>query len=168
MATNYIVTRQTTAAGVTNNSAALTNTQIDNNFVTLFANKFEADKVVSTNTVSTAVLRDANGSFAANIITCTDLNSTSDARLKENVLTLENSLEMVKNLRGVSFTFKNNPEEPRVGLIAQEVEQVLPQVIGKNYDGFKTVSYATLVAVLIEAVKELNGKVTELESLINK
>jgi hypothetical protein len=56
----------------------------------------------------------------------------------------------------------------KLGLIAQEVEEVLPEVVGVDYDNFKTVSYQNIVAVLIEAVKELSEEVDTLKAQINK
>jgi hypothetical protein len=83
--------------------------------------------------------------------------ATSDSRLKENVTTLQNSLNKVTNLRGISFTWKSNPEYgTRIGFIAQEVEKVLPELVFTNdVDGYKGVNYAEVTAVLVEAIKEL-------------
>ena len=95
------------------------------------------------------------------------VTSGSDIKLKENVETLENSLEKVCNLRGVSFNRKDIEGNPKqIGLIAQEVEEVIPEVVSQtadvDEDGEETgeftkgISYANLTAVLIEAVKEQN------------
>jgi hypothetical protein len=83
--------------------------------------------------------------------------ATSDSRLKENVTTLQNSLNKVANLRGVSFTWKSNPEYgTRIGFIAQEFEKVIPELVFNNEtDGYKGVNYAEMTAVLVEAIKEL-------------
>ncbi len=85
----------------------------------------------------------------------------SDIRVKSNVRPLCNALEAVLALRGVEFDWRQEeyPEldlylYPRVGLLAQEVESVVPTVVGENERGLKTVNYACLVPVLIEAVKE--------------
>ncbi|MBS3999186.1 MAG: tail fiber domain-containing protein [Desulfobulbaceae bacterium] len=82
--------------------------------------------------------------------------ATSDIRFKENILTLENSLERVKQLRGVSFTWKSNPEYgTRIGFIAQEFEKVVPELVFTNPDdGFMGINYAEMTAVLVEAMKE--------------
>lgn len=85
----------------------------------------------------------------------------SDARYKKNIFTLSNSLEKVMLLRGVQYEMRKD-EFPamqfsngiEVGLIAQEVEKIIPQVVSTNADGFKSVDYARLVPLLIEAVKE--------------
>ena len=83
--------------------------------------------------------------------------SSSDVRLKENVQLLGNALERVSQLQGVSFTWKDTAkgEGPQVGLIAQDVEPVFPEVVSTDGDGYKSVAYDKLVAPLIEAVKTL-------------
>ncbi len=86
--------------------------------------------------------------------------ATSDSRLKENVYTLKNSLDKIEQLRGVSFTWKNNPEYgTRIGFIAQEFEKVLPELVFTNQvDGYKGINYAEVSAVLVEAIKELKAE----------
>ncbi len=85
----------------------------------------------------------------------------SDARYKKNIFTLNNSLEKVMQLRGVGYEMRKE-EFPsmqfasgiEVGLIAQEVEKIIPQVVSTNADGYKSVDYARLIPLLIEALKE--------------
>jgi hypothetical protein len=86
--------------------------------------------------------------------------STSDIRLKENVKTLNGGLDKVLQLRGVSFTWKSNPEYGnRIGFIAQEFEKVIPELVFTNeVDGFKGINYAEVTAVLVEAIKELKAE----------
>lgn len=86
--------------------------------------------------------------------------ATSDERLKTDVVTLTNALDIVNSLRGVAYA-KNGKAE--IGVIAQEVAKILPQVVGTNDEGYHTVAYGNLVAVLIEAVKELSARVKALE-----
>jgi hypothetical protein len=96
-------------------------------------------------------------------VTAPTFNTTSDIRLKDNIRTFESAMDVVSQLRGVRFAWKETGVET-VGLIAQEVEKVLPELIGTNADtGLKSVSYANMVAVLIEAVKELKAEIEELK-----
>lgn len=94
------------------------------------------------------------------------VNGPSDRRLKENIASLEGSLDKVKALQGVSFNFKATPDKPEIGLIAQDVEGVVPEVI-QHYPraggDFLAIDYPKLVAVLIEAVKTLSARVEALE-----
>jgi hypothetical protein len=89
-----------------------------------------------------------------------DLNSGSDERLKKNIETIENALETIENLRGVRFNWKESGR-PSLGVIAQELEEVIPELV--SGDENKTVTYNGLIAVVIEALKELNERVKVLE-----
>jgi len=90
--------------------------------------------------------------------------ASSDERLKENVVLIEGALDKVKSMRGVEFDWIANEEiHPNhghdLGVIAQEVEAVLPTLVQTRENGYKAVKYDKMVAVLIEAVKELSIKV---------
>jgi hypothetical protein len=94
--------------------------------------------------------------------------TNSDIRLKQNVSTLDNSLEKIAHLRGVRFDIKNDESLRKsrgkhIGVIAQELEKEYPElVVSDQRTGYKAVAYDKLTAVLIEAVKELK---TENEAL---
>jgi hypothetical protein len=120
-----------------------------------------ATNATNSNSPGTIVARDGSGNFTAGTITCTDLNSTSDIELKKDVTTFENSLEIVSQLRGVNFTWKQN-EKQSIGVIAQELEEVLPQLVTTSDN--KSVNYNGLIGVLIEAIKELSQEVEDLKS----
>jgi hypothetical protein len=101
----------------------------------------------------------------------TDFNSTSDRTKKHNITTITDAVSKVQRLRGVEFDWIAD-DKHAIGVIAQEVEEVLPSVV-QGTEGNKTVSYGNIVGVLIEAIKEqqqtiaaLAQKVTELESRI--
>jgi acyl-[acyl carrier protein]--UDP-N-acetylglucosamine O-acyltransferase len=85
-----------------------------------------------------------------------DLDLISDKNLKNNIKTLENALDKVNKLRGVEFNWKDTGNK-EIGLIAQEVEQIVPELVIES-DGTKSVRYPNLVALLIEAIKELGNK----------
>ena len=104
-----------------------------------------------------------NVSVTGTITASGDITAFSDSRLKINVETLANALHTVKALRGVSYVSKFDHDE-HIGVIAQEVERALPQVVTTHSDGLKSVAYGNLVAILIEAVKELEVRVAELEN----
>jgi hypothetical protein len=97
----------------------------------------------------------ANVQINANLTVTGDINNSSDIRLKTNVVTIENALNKVCNLRGVSYE-KDGKES--IGLIAQEVINIVPQVVNTDQE-YMSVSYHNLIALLIEAVKELNDKI---------
>jgi hypothetical protein len=93
----------------------------------------------------------------------------SDARLKTNVENIEYALDILDKIRGVRYNWTEEAEDMapsragkrEVGVIAQEIEAVLPELV-TEFHGYKTVLYDRLVALLIEAVKELNNKVEDL------
>ena len=91
-----------------------------------------------------------------------NVTAYSDERLKDNIETIENGLDKVEQLRGVTYT---RDEKESIGVIAQEVEKILPEIVLTADDemGTKSVDYSRLTAVLIEAVKDLSARVKELE-----
>jgi len=102
---------------------------------------------------------EVNGTAAA-----TDFNSTSDRNKKTNIATITAALDKVQALRGVTFDWIADGKAS-TGLIAQEVEQVMPQVV-QGDEGNKTVSYGSLVGLLIEAVKEQQATINQLTNRI--
>ncbi|MBN1339564.1 MAG: tail fiber domain-containing protein [Bacteroidales bacterium] len=89
---------------------------------------------------------------------------SSDARLKTNITPVDHALEKVKQLDGVYYQWKDGPGEKQIGLIAQEVEKVLPEVVCKDNEGYYGLSYGSMVPLLIEAVKEQQSQLDKMES----
>jgi hypothetical protein len=94
--------------------------------------------------------------------------NSSDERIKTNVKTIEYALDKVLLLRGVEYNdFRYEPDKKHIGLIAQEVELIIPEAVGINeFDNIKCISYNSIISVLVEAVKQLNNKVLNLENII--
>jgi hypothetical protein len=97
------------------------------------------------------------------VVTATDFNSTSDARLKTNVQVIEDPLEKVSQIEGVSFNWINN-NKPSMGVIADNIQEVLPELVS-NTDP-KTVNYNGLIGLLIECVKQQQVEIEELKRKI--
>jgi hypothetical protein len=97
-----------------------------------------------------------------------EIANYSDERLKFNIETINDPLIKLCKLRGVRYNRNdiNNDNKKHIGLIAQEVEKVVPEVVNAENDGnnYLSVSYGNLVSLLIESIKELNGKVNVLTS----
>ncbi len=98
-------------------------------------------------------------------------NQCSDIRLKKNINKIENALNKVLNLQGVTYQWKKDEypsykfeEGNKIGLIAQDVEKTFPELVRTETDGMKSVNYANLSPVLIEAIKEQQGIIKDLES----
>ena len=87
--------------------------------------------------------------------------------MKKDIVDIEHAVETVKSLQGVKYKFKEGDDKERIGLIAQDVEPYVPQVVfEKEDDGMKSVSYQSLVALLIEAVKEQQKEIDELKAQV--
>jgi hypothetical protein len=104
--------------------------------------------------------------------------ATSDRRLKENILPILNALDKVKQIQGVTFDWIPLTKEQRkilhgneghdIGVIAQEIEAILPELVTTRDNGYKAVKYDKMVALLIEAIKEQQGEIDELRRKINE
>ncbi len=97
----------------------------------------------------------------------------SDIRLKKNIGNFNNALSKVNELRGVTFEWRKNefPEkgfnsEQQIGMIAQEVEKVLPELVKEGPGGYKSIDYSKMSAVLVEAIKEQQKQIDELRKEI--
>ena len=88
----------------------------------------------------------------------------SDIRLKTNLEIIPNALNKVSQLNGYTFDRIDIKTDRQTGVIAQEVELVLPEAVQTNEEGMKSVAYGNMVGILIEAIKELNAKVDKLEA----
>ncbi len=100
------------------------------------------------------------GATFTGVVTAPNFVSSSDARLKSDVETIGDALALVSALRGVRFTMDGSRQ---IGVIAQEVETVLPEVVRDNEAGQLSVAYGNITGLLIEAVKELAARVAALE-----
>ena len=94
------------------------------------------------------------------------VTANSDEKLKTNIKTIDNALEKVLSLRGVEYD-RIDTQEHQIGVIAQEVEKIIPEVVypkqpAPDYET-KSVAYANLVGLLIEAIKEQNQRIIKLE-----
>ena len=97
--------------------------------------------------------------------------ASSDERLKDNIELISNPIEKVQSLKGVTWDWNDNADElqqslPNVGVIAQDVEKVLPELVTDRDNGYKGVDYAKLTGLLIEAIKEQQKQIDDLKSQI--
>jgi hypothetical protein len=117
------------------------------------------------NTASTQLMILSN---AGNLTVSGDVTAYSDARVKTNVQTIENALDKTLKLRGVTYNRTDSEDtSTKVGVIAQEILEVIPEVVKQNDEGMYSVSYGNLTAVLIEAIKEQQKQIDELKEIIN-
>ena len=138
-------------AGLANNAVARTNLGLGT-----MATKSAADYDAAI-----AAKAALSGASFTGVVTAPNFVSSSDARLKSEVETIADALALVSALRGVRFTMDCNRQ---IGLVAQEVEAVLPEVVRADVDtGQLSVAYGNIIGLLIEAVKELTARVAALE-----
>jgi hypothetical protein len=91
---------------------------------------------------------------------------TSDKRFKDNIETIKRPLQTVQALRWVTWNWKKDGKSD-MWFIAQEVEEVLPELVNTNENGYKSVQYANMVWLLVEAVKEQQKQIDELNAKLN-
>jgi len=114
-------------------------------------------------------------SIGTTIFVSDDITCASDLTFKTNIRPIENSLDKINKLRGVYFTWKtdeypNFKKGTQVGMIAQEVKQVIPELIrgGNNPGDALSMSYDKMVAILVEGIKEINERISKLENKMSK
>jgi hypothetical protein len=95
-------------------------------------------------------------------VSATEFNSLSDMTMKTDFLQISNPTDNIAKLNGLNFAWKENGIRS-LGVLAQEVEKIFPEIVHTNPKGEKTVAYNGLIAVLIESIKELNQKIKQLE-----
>ncbi len=93
------------------------------------------------------------------------ITTGSDERLKNSILPLVDSLDKVRQLQGVSYLLDSDAEQKtQVGFIAQEMEQVVPEVVHEGRDGYLSIAYGQLTPLLVESVKTIDSKVESMDS----
>lgn len=180
---NFIATGNVTAASIKTSSisdplAANARIQIVNGGGTYFnttgtnqmafAFLYAGAGDLSTDTAHRIVSIDSAGNFTAS----GNVTAYSDVRAKENIITIDSPLDKIMKMRGVYYTRKDNPstqKQRQVGVIAQEVEEVLPEVVmtDDSEEKKKSVAYGNIVALLIEGMKEQQKQIEAQQSTIN-
>jgi hypothetical protein len=111
-----------------------------------------------------------NGDILAN-----QIHSSSDKRFKKNISGVSNALEKVMRINGVNYDFRTEefpnrdfPKTRQLGFLAQDLEIEVPEVVKTGPDGYKSVDYSKLTALLNEAIKEQQNEIKELKSALNQ
>ncbi|MGL5890605.1 MAG: tail fiber domain-containing protein [Bacteroidia bacterium] len=113
------------------------------------------------------IFLDVNGGVRA-----TGYWAFSDARLKQNIETIENPLAKVMQLRGTTYSFRQNetmelPQGTQIGFIAQELEKVVPEAVTKDATGTYQVNYDAIIPLLVEGIKAQQGQIDSLRNVIS-
>jgi len=161
----------------THNSMAIL---IDNNDVvsmkneTTFTNGIDVTSAVNSTSKTTGTVKIAGGVGivkALNVGQDVVAFASSDKRYKDNLQAITNPIDKVKSLTGYTFTWNDKHEQfngnDDIGVVAQEVEKVFPEIVDTRDDGYKAVKYEKMVALLIEAVKDQQKQIDELKEKCN-
>ena len=117
--------------------------------------------VSGTGYFSDTITTGSNVVVAGNVVANGDVvaYNTSDKALKDNVVVIENALDKIDKVSGVHFTWNSEKQScytgEDVGVLAQEIEEVLPEAVVTRDDGYKAVRYEKIIPLLIQAIKEL-------------
>jgi hypothetical protein len=162
-------------AGTTQSSAITGDDNIGatNSYAGLFNGKVKVNGNVSIDGnlsfVGSKVISGFSASFTSTVC-ASNIVCSSDLRYKKNIIPLENSLSNILKINGVRYDWKQEefPEKHfsdrnQIGFIAQEIEKIFPEMVFTDEKGFKSVDYARLTPVLVEAIKELNFRNEKLE-----
>jgi hypothetical protein len=114
-------------------------------------------------------LENNNATFGGNITAIYDVTAYSDARVKENVTTIEGALDKVLALRGVRYQ-RTDMEDRKfhIGVIAQETQPIVPEIVNENDKGHLNVAYGNMGGLFIEAIKELKKENNELRDILKR
>jgi hypothetical protein len=104
---------------------------------------------------------------AGSIIAAGNVTAYSDIRLKTDVQPIENAIDKVKQINGVTYTRKENNKR-QTGVIAQDVLKVLPEAVEGSEEGMYSVAYGNMVGLLVEAIKEQQSEIDELKALVKQ
>lgn len=120
---------------------------------------------ITGNVAATGTLASGNITVTGTVVASGNITAFSDSRVKEDVELIDNALDKVKQVRGVTFT-RNDVEDTETrhaGVIAQELQAVLPEAVYPTQSGMLSVDYGNTIGLLVEAIKELTAKVEALE-----
>ena len=153
--TDLVMNNQSLHFGASN-----TNSKIRWSGTTSLWDLISGDLKFRDNTTTRFTFARTTGNFTAT----GDVTAFSDITLKKNIELIPNALDKVLSLRGITYNRIDIENEPKQsGVIAQEVEKVLPEVVATNDEGIKSVAYGNMVGLLIEAIKEQQQQIDELK-----
>jgi hypothetical protein len=113
---------------------------------------------------ATSKIQDGSAGSSYAVVVADSFNCASDARLKKDVVPLESALDKIDSIRGVHYHWidENQSKDRQVGVIAQEIQAVYPELVMEGGNGYLSVDYPKLTAVLIQSIKELKAMVLAL------
>lgn len=131
-------------------------------FYTNSNSKFNKSVIIGSNPTSTSInLNDYILNINGNMGITGNIFNASDSNLKTNIETYPNALNKILKCRGVLYEFKEDYKK-NIGVIAQEIEEIIPEIVETTSNGIKNVNYLGFIGIIIEAIKELNNKIDNL------
>ena len=121
----------------------------------------------TSDTDAMTIAANGNTTFSQDITVSGDVTISSDARLKSNIVSLGSTLSKLLLIDGKSYIMNKSGEE-KIGILAQEVQEVFPELVSKDDNEMLSVNYQGLVPVLINAIKEQENKISRLEKLVEQ
>ncbi len=136
------------------------------------ANSDTSSPIIKGDFVSGDLAMPGSVLIGGNVLVGGTIKQSSDQRFKKNIEPISDALLKVMKLEGVTYELKsdkkNFPSRKLIGVIAQEVEKVVPEVVFTDDNGYKSISYGNLVAISIEAIKTQQTRIELLEEKLNK
>ena len=149
-------------AAINSIGSSLTNdTTTDSDFYIVFTDQTSGVEQTFTVANSKLYFNPSTGTLNS-----TDFNSLSDRNEKENITDLVDSINIINQLRPVGFTWKENGHGA-YGLIAQEVEEVLPEIVSTNSQGKKSVAYSQIIPFLVQVIQEQHKEIQKIKAIVD-
>jgi hypothetical protein len=151
----YLLGNGSQLTGISAGATIADDTTTNSNYYPVFA-------TATSGSLTTATISSTKLTFnpSTGTITAVDINTSSDLAMKENVDIIDSAMDLINNIKGVSFNWSDTKKKS-YGVIAQDLEKTLPELVGESTRG-KTVSYLPLIAILIQAVKEQQQQIQQL------
>lgn len=159
-ATTYLRGDQTWST-VTGGATLSNDTTTNASYYPTFSNSTSGTYATAYVSSTKCTFNPSTGTLSATVFT-----SLSDRTQKTDIKPIENALSLVSQLEGVRYKWKDKNNQSSIGVIAQDIEKVLPEVVIENSNGLKSVSYGNIVGVLIEAIKEQQEQINSLKAEI--
>jgi hypothetical protein len=142
-------------------SSVANDTSTNSDFFVVFTNQTSGVEQTFTVANSKLYFNPSTGTLNS-----TDFNSLSDKNKKDNIESLVDAVNVINNINPVSFTWKDNGNKA-YGVIAQDVEEILPDIVSTNKEGVKSVSYTQIIPFLIQVIQEQHKEIQKIKAVVD-